>query len=378
MRRCGTIKSIVTALSAVLFFVFGAWAENLTGTKPPPTDATKRKILPLMEKLPPLPPAKPKKKLPPNFVVVRVNGVDITISMINRQVDLMVTLLRNKSKKITAQKLKAFRANITKRVSDELYMRTIIDTCLAASNITVSAEIQESVEKGFLRRYAASRTQTLEELKAVAAKAGRLRELETQLKFEARYKTFLTTVYSNRYFVADAEVQKHKKRVAAYNARSAATNELHFAAAKKMAETAKREGEDFAKLADKFSQDPEKHPGGYIGEMDESDFSDEPHVWRAITALKAGGVTDALEIETGYAVYKLISIKKAEDSNTGAVTYELARIFYRKAFVFPEQSDAEFRSDVEAELRDKLNKELIRVFRKQSKVERPNGAVDTP
>lgn len=387
-----TVKTTVATLVVALFFIQGLMAQVPAGAKPVPVGtkpaaatkggvkpgAAKQPMLPLMEKLPPLPPKpkKPPRRLYPATVIVRVNGVDITKGMIDRQTALMAVLLKNKAKNITPAKLNKFKKENYRRFSNELFMRTMIDSCLASSNIVVSETMKASVGKAFALRYGASREQKLETIKEIVAKAGYLKELETQLAFEAKYRTFLTTVCSNRYYVTDAQVAKVKKDVQEYNARSTATNELNFAAAKKMSVTAKQAGADFAKLADQYSQDPEKKPGGYLGESDESDYADEPHVWRAISKLKAGGVTEALELETGYAVFKVMSIKTPEDSTTGAVAYELARIFYRKAYVFPDQTDAEFRADVEGELREKLNKDLIRAFRKQSKVERPNGNIE--
>lgn len=386
-----TVKTTVATLVVALFFIQGLMAQVPAGAKPVSVGtkpavakhgavpgAKNRKMLPLMEKLPPLPPKpkKPQRRLYPATVIVRVNGVDITKGMIDRQAELMTVLLKNKSKTITPVKLRKFKKENYRRFSNELFMRTMIDSCLASSNIVVSEEMKTSVEKAFALRYGASREQKLETIKEIVAKAGYLKELETQLAFEAKYRTFLTTVCSNRYYVTDEQVAKVKKDVQEYNARSNATNEFNFAEAKKMSAKAKEAGVDFAKLADQYSQDPEKKPGGYLGESDESDYADEPHVWRAVSRLKAGGVTEALELENGYGVFKVISIKSAEESTTGAVAYELARIFYRKAYVFPAQTDAEFRADVEGELREKLNKDLIRAFRKQSKVERPNGNVD--
>lgn len=382
----GKKQSALMIVAAVIMFASGLSAQNSSAgqsTATPSPDGAKSKtmkredMLPLMKKLPPLPPRKPKKQLAPDAVVVRVNGFDITMDMIDRHTELMATLVKNRSKKIDPEKLKAFRTKNRKRFSDELFIRVLLDTCLAPSNIVVSASMKAKVENDFVRHYG-NKGQTLEMIKAVVEKAGCLKDLEAQLALEAKFKTFLTTTCSNRYYVTDAQVEACKKDVQAYNERAAATNEFNLVAAKKMAETVKGGKVDFAKLADLHSQDPEKTPGGCLGEVEESDFADEPHIWRTISRLKPGEVTDALETETGYAIYKVLSVKNPEESTSGTLSFELARIFYRKAFVFPKQTDEEFRSDVENELREKLNRDLIRAFRKQSKIEHPNGVVETP
>ena len=307
MGYLGTVKTTMMAMVVVLFFVQGLFAQAPAAAKPASGAKPVQKredLVPLMKKLPPLPPRKPVKKLPPEGVVVRVNGVDITMGMINRQADMMVALLKNKAKNIPPERLKMFRSKNFKRFSDDLFMRTMIDTCLASSNIVISESMKLKVEKSFARSYGA-KGQTIEQVKEVAAKAGYLKELEAQLESDARFKTFITTVHSNRYYVTDAQVQKYKKGVQDYNARANATNEYFLATAKKMAEQVKKNPADFAKLADQFSQDAEKKPGGYLGECEESDFTDEPHLWRAISKLKVGEVTEVLETETGYCIYKV-------------------------------------------------------------------------
>ena len=73
----------------------------------------------------------------------------------------------------------------------------------------------------------------------------------------------------------------------------------------------------------------------------------------------------------------MIERLSAEKSNTGDEALVVARIFLRKAFLFPPQPDDEFRADVETEVRDKLFKSIVEKFLKQGTVERPNGTFDS-
>lgn len=345
----------------------------IAGKKATEVKVVSKKKPALAERLPPLPP-KPKKKIQPlSQVLVRVNGVDITRGMVVRYADFMAALLRNKSPKITDDKLAKFKAKNFKRFSDSIYLKTILSTCLSSSNIVVSAEAQGSAEKDFLRSYGA-RKQTIDQLKTAIGKAGFLQDLETHLAVEAKIKTFLTMVHSNRYYIAEGEVAKHRANVVAFNKRAALTNEATVAEAKRIVERA-RKGEDFAKLISAYSQEPDKANVQTAEDCDEHDFEDDKHVWRALQMLKPGEVTEVLEIEDGYAIYKLIKKVKGEDSNTGADSLQIGRIFFRRAYQFPDQSDEEFRADVEKELRDQLLKDVAVAFRRQSKVERPNGNV---
>jgi hypothetical protein len=314
-------------------------------------------------------------KLSPTHVLVRVNGEEITWGQLNRHVDMMAELLKNKRKSITPQELARFKRKNIKPLSDELFRRAVIGTCLANSNITVLADARASVEKECARAFG-KRGQTFADVKAYIDKAGFSKEFEKNIDLDARLRTFEMTVRSNEYYVSEAYLEKVKAGVAAYNERAAATNRAEKARADAVLARA-RKGEDFAKLADEFSEvsNEDRTPGGAMGDCDESDFPNDPHVWRALMELKDGDVSDVMQTEDGYEIFKVIHRNKPEESQTGGESLSLAHIFFRRAFQFPAQSDDEFRADVEKEVREKLQMTLFREFRALSKVSYPNGHV---
>ena len=112
-----------------------------------------------------------------------------------------------------------------------------------------------------------------------------------------------------------------------------------------------------------------------MGDCDESDFSDDKHVWRAISELPAGSVSDVLDTDDGYAIFKVVRRNTVEESETGDASLTRARIFFRRAYVFPPQADADLRDDVEQELRAKLLTDVYKAFREQSRIVYPNGPV---
>ena len=338
------------------------------------TNAVKRSLPPLAQKLPPLPPKANPEPVPPSRILARVNGVDITRATLDRQVELMAVLLKNKNPKITPQRLDLFKKKNLKRISNDMVRRIMLSTCLEPSNIVVSAEMRKSVEQDFAQNYGAKK-QSFEKLRGVVEGAGYLKEFEDNLRLEALIKTFVTTVYSNRYYVSDTDILKYRKDVEDFNVMANATNAFNRAMAAKVAERA-RKGEDFARLADEFSQDPGKNPGGLIGQCDEHDFEDAKHVWLAVASLKTGGVTDVIDLEDGYAVFHVNKRLSAEETETGEEALLLSRIFFRRAFTFPPQSDEDFRADIEKELRQALFKDIIVAFRRQSKIEYPEGVVE--
>lgn len=315
--------------------------------------------------------AKPSK----DDVLVRVNGVEITRGQLDRHVDMMVELLKNRRKTFTPQEIARFKRKNLKPLSDELFMRTVIDTCLAKSNITVLAEARAEVERESARSFG-KRGDKFADVKAYIEKAGFGEEFEKSIDFDARLRTFEMTVRSNEYYVSEKRLEEVKAGVAAYNERAEATNRLALARAE-MALARARKGEDFAKLVEEFSEEDkeDRQPGGEMGDCDDSDFPSDTHVWRTLSRMKAGEVTDVLETDDGYEIFKVLRRNKPEESQTGGESLALAHIFFRRAFLFPAQSDEDFRSDVEKEMREELQAKVFKDFRAQSEVSYPNGQV---
>ena len=322
------------------------------------------------------PSAAPAKKRPakrnPNQILVQVNGVNITWRQLERHLDMMLAVMRNR-KGLAKDKIAQFRKKNIKPVSDTLLQRTVMDTCLKASNVVVTAGARAEVEREYLKRFG-KKGQTFPQLKEHMAKAGFAKEFDATFDFDARLKTFLTTVHSNTYYVSEAYLEKVKADIAAFNKRAAATNRLTEARAADILKRA-RAGEDFGKLANAFSEDTEKEPGGALGDCDASDFADDKEVWNKLNAMKPGEISDLFTLDDGYAIFKIVKRNTAEESQTGGASVTLARIFFRRAYFFEDQDDDELRADVEQEVRNKLLMNVYKQFRAQSKVIYPNGHV---
>ena len=372
--RMNLTKLLVLSLVGMTAAVLQAASPAVkpTSAQPKPTAQPKPAAAQTKPKVPAKAPAKPSA----NQILVRVNGVNITRGQLNRYMDMMVVLLKNKRKTTPPELIAKFRRKKLVAFSNDIYRRTLFATCLAHSNIVVTAATRAAVEKDCLAGYGRPK-QTFAELKSVMAKSGFAKEFEANLEFDARLRTFVTTVYSNRYYVSEADLKKVKDGVAAYNRRAEATSQVkvaHAAAIRKRVLA----GEDFAKLADVFSEDDEKQKGGVLGDCDESDFADEKEIWRKLSALKENAVSEVLETEDGYSLYKVLRRNAADKSQTGGESLTLARIFFRRAFLFPPQTDDELRIDVEKETRDKLLSDLYKAFRAQSDVTYPNGHIKAP
>ena len=318
--------------------------------------------------------ANPVKSIDQATVLVNVNGEDITYGRVLHYTDMMAFLLKNKSPKVTDAKVAKFKTRQLKPFSNTILQRTMIETCLAKSNVVLQASVESEKKKGFQRKYGQN-GETFEQLVAKLEAAGFGAEFKRNFDFDVRYACFVEHAYSNMCHVTDEDVEKTKKRLANYNARANATNEWMLAEAEKVLAEARRPGADFAKLADKYSQDTERKPGGDLGDCDENDFSDDMSIWRTLSRMKEGGVSSVIETDDGYAIFKVVRKNSAEESVTGVSSLTLARIFFRRAYLYPDESDDDLRDDIADEKAEALNLHLVREFRKLSKLVYPNGRV---
>lgn len=308
------------------------------------------------------------------IVLVRVNGVDITRAQLDRKLDMMVALLKNKKKTMTSDEVAKFKKKNLIPLSNALLYQKILETNLASSNIISNAAAEREVKNEFLRKFG-KRKQSWQDLVAYVKGTGFDKDFNDRFAFEIRLRSFFMTVHSNQYYVTQSDIEKVKADVSAYNKRAAATNKVTLAYAQNILKKA-RSGEDFAKLANHYSQDKDQNDGGSLGDCDESDFlGGDQYVWKILNSLKVGDVSDILQTEEGYVIYKVVRRNTAEQSQTGSASLTLSRIFFRCAYLFPEQTDEELRDDVEREKREKLAIDVYKAFRAQSKVSYPNGPV---
>ena len=313
-------------------------------------------------------------KDPSSTILARVNGVDITRAQLDRKLDMMIALLKNKKKSMTPEQIAKFKKKNLRPLSNALLYQKVLETGLASSNITANAVAEREVKREFLRKFG-KRKQSWQDLVTYVRGTGFEKDFNDRLAFEIRLRSFLMTAHSNEYYVTQADLEKVKADVAAYNKRASETNKVTLAHADDIMKRA-RAGEDFAKLATRYSQDKDQNEGGDLGDCDESDFAGaDQHVWKILNSLKAGDISDVLQTEEGYVIYKVVRRNTAEQSQTGSASITLSRIFFRCAYLFPEQTEDELQSDVEQEKREKLTIDVYKAFRAQSKVSYPNGPV---
>ena len=130
MMRGVAIVALVGGVFLCTMQMARAATSPMTNTVPATAKATTNQMSPVEKKT---------VHMAPDTVLVSVNGETITRAQLDRHVGMMVVLLKNKRKSITPDMVEKFKKKNLKILSDELFQRAVVRTCLSHSNITVTA-----------------------------------------------------------------------------------------------------------------------------------------------------------------------------------------------------------------------------------------------
>ena len=306
--------------------------------------------------------AMPWKDLPVDAVVISVNGRETTKSEFDEYVKMETALVRNKRRTMKEGQLRMMRVRIRVMARGELLTRALQYTNLCTNDIAVLDGEREEMKKRYERSFC-RRRQTFDDLRDY------LREEEAEDAFmrcfmeDVKIESALRRLYPDRLSVTDSDISNAVENVKNYNARAAATNAVICALATNVLMKI-RAGGDFAALADQFSMDEDKNPGGDIGECTIESFSDDgEECMKGAASLKIGEVSDILQGNYGYIILK----------KTGDSVY--SQIFFRKPYEMEELSGDELVEQIKKERRSGLIEELMPKFARSSKVEYPQGDV---
>jgi len=92
--------------------------------------------------------------------------------------------------------------------------------------------------------------------------------------------------------------------------------------------TALKQGADFAELAVKYSDGPESMRGGNIGFVRQGELL--PQIERALSALEAGQVTDTIETDDGWHIFRLDEKRPPQFRPFAEVKTEIQTLVYQQ------------------------------------------------
>lgn len=300
--------------------------------------------------------------------IVKVDGEVLTQKQLDEDVALRMYFFRKRIK--SPAQLEKQEQTLRTTLKDAWINSTLLKAEAQKLGINPSDEARKALEKKYQRIFLGRRG-TFKRLQQEVVKAGLKDSFDRNFNLELYANSLIEAKFKSDVAISEKDIDSAIKRMDKYNARASLTNELIFASASNIVKRA-RAGEDFAKLADTYSQEEDKRPGGYKGECDDSDFSDEePSFARAIWALKDGEISDVLDSVDAYTIVKMIKhVSKDGGKDDSAV--EIAWIKLYKPQFYPEYSRDELRKMGVKQQRTKVLTQEVQRLRKKAKIEYPS------
>lgn len=320
--------------------------------------------------------------LPDQSVVIRIGDRTITKNEYENYVRVMRECIRIKFPKTPSDKLDMVVRKRLMSVRDEVISKMLLRQGLPITNQLDRTAQREHVMRQYERSFSPRKqkvtfAQILDAMKREGLEAAFMRNFEHDLHVSFALKTD----YAEQLKVTDQEFKDSRENVEKRNRNARATNEWNQATANKVWERLKK-GENFAQLADEFSQDRNRMPGGDLGECDLSSLSfsgmdpqmfEQTTYWKAISKLHDGEFTPVLETDVGWEIVKMIAHIDKGSANAEVDSFHLARIYFRRVYECPEQNDEEFMDDLKQEKRDIFLQNVAKNVQEKFKVEFPSG-----
>lgn len=310
--------------------------------------------------------------LPPSAVLVRVNGCDFTKQDFEDEVALRMAIFRHKRAETDEKKLADARKGCVRMVMETSVAMAIQRSFAKDVALQADAPAVRAMRSRFYRAFRGRGDKTEAAFRASMEKLGVAALLDKKILGEACIHEGMRRAFTNELDVTDAMLAAEKEMRQRTNIQIVLTNQLIYAQATNLVRRA-RQGEDFAALADRHSQDKGQSPGGALGECDKDDFAnDKPGVWEAIEKLQDGDVSDPVDSESGLTIFKM-NRRIAMSELTDAPAYDLSRICLYRAIPYPALTDEELREKLRAERFGDCTKRLVREAMASARIEFPSG-----
>ncbi len=318
----------------------------------------------------------PYEKIDLQACLMRVGSHALTKRMVEKEIDMQIQLYNKKTR--SAEKRERFakdRVARARMIIQRFDAKALLLDLVQKSGFKPTAVERQALEKKYLKKFGA-RGETFDQL------CRSLGEAETcfrdRFEFDLLTEGYIGSVHSNEWRMTEADIDAAQARYQKLSAIGAATNQLVRAHAAEVAKMAKR-GDDFAKLADRYSEDETKEPGGVLGACSVESFHklEANEIWSRVVVLKEQEVSDVVETDFSFYIFKRVSQSEDEpEPIKGEIC--LAEIYFRKAQVFPDYSRDELRQMGEKERYEKVVTRLIKEHRASVVVESPQMKVLFP
>lgn len=317
-----------------------------------------------------------KSSITPETVLARINGHELTKKQMDDYAELRVAFYKlmkagqpqqpvmgmaGKPAEDLEKNLEKVRQSAFTSCMPEFIQNTVIHEAseeFTKKNGDYSKADRDAVRAWVEKTYAEQNKKSIKDFKALQAKlrkAGVEEEFKRQIEKEIENELYTRVACSNRFVIDEVVITNVFVRWEINNHVSVATNRTIFTTATNLVRQLKA-GADFSECADRHSMDPEKTTGGYLGFLQAADFPAEEAVWARIKDLKDGEVSDLIDADDSWHIYKVIS---RDESNPEDIKLELARIYFRRAWEIPKPTREEVISALEGDRRQRLVKGLM-------------------
>lgn len=251
--------------------------------------------------------------------------------------------------------------------------RLLLDSDVRARGLEVSKSVCQRIERGFSRRIF-GKPDRFDEAASVFSTDERALAFGRMVDGMKRAEGMIAKYYEPGLKVTDEDVAATWKSTCDYNATADKTNAVIQSKAEMIVRRA-RAGEDFGKLADLYSEEPNKEPGGDAGELRKDDFAyDKPGVWTAVVRLRDGEISDPVDSEEGLTVFKLVKFTpKAKTEDQENDVYHLQRIILHRMVKASAADDVAVRMELERQARREMERKFKDDLAAGVKLEFPSG-----
>lgn len=311
-------------------------------------------------------------------VVFSVNDLEYHVSDFEDEVRLNEFLMVEKFGK--AKLSSDFRIKLRDRLLERFAVEALPKMMALSSEIARRIETDPAATLGVKLQMASSFGCDGEDFDAVrrkVVKAGLGDVLDRKVEMESR----LLILFSEKTFpelkVSEADVDRYIEYSRKLAAKAKESNAKAEALAQELCRRI-RAGEDFGKMADEYSQDPEtkKGSGGYAGEMDREDFKmmQMEDVWSRLWKLKPGEILGPVNAEAtgGWVIYKVVE-RIEKGALTGVPCLKIARILLREFMDIPIVGRDEARRHVYQVRADQVQKKFFEDLKTKSRISFPHG-----
>lgn len=311
--------------------------------------------------------------LPPNSftamkgseVLVRVGDKTLTKQMVLDNISGMQKLAQHRSGgQANERRDMVIARNVRKNVFNQFCKTELVLSVTSTNGVSYSSAELEAARASFYTNFAV-KGEALADVRNLLSEGERAfieRVAESKVALEA----YLNKNCAGKLEVTEEEITNALARAKAWNDMVDATNRYAYAMASNIVKWA-AQGQDFGKLADKYSADPEKKPGGLIDDHAAVSFSSATVSYLdTLDQMPAGKVSDILPSIEG-----LLIVKALGKNDKGVPQYQ--RIVLLTGEKYPTYTREEIRRMGADELKTKFINEFLSETGKRVKIEYPHG-----